>query len=93
MARVATALDATDGGEATIYLRHLQLAVKTVLRERDDLSSLFTPEEQELAALMLPDETVLSREARGLYCRMLGRKGPWFRLDSLVKYDELLSDW
>ena len=93
MARVATALDATDGGEATIYLRHLQLAVKTVLRERDDLSSLFTPEEQKLAALMLPDETVLSREARGLYCRMLGRKGPWFRLDSLVKYDELLSDW
>jgi hypothetical protein len=35
----------------------------------------------------------LSREARGLYTRMLQRKGPWFRLDSLIKYDELLSDW
>jgi hypothetical protein len=93
----------------TIYLRHLQLAVSTVMRERTDLRDLFSAEEKALAAPFLPaqddgepaadgDRTelrgpLLSREARGLYTRMLQRKGPWFRLDSLIKYNELLSDW
>jgi hypothetical protein len=94
---------------ATIYLRHLQLAVSTVMRERADLRDLFSATEQALAAAFLIEEDnhlragpadverargpALSREARGLYTRMLQRKGPWFRLDSLIKYDELLSEW
>jgi hypothetical protein len=87
--------DDAANGNFTIYLRHLQVAVSTVLRERGDLRELFSPEEQALATLLLPQEgngsDVLSREARGLYTRMLQRKGPWFRLESLIKYDELLS--
>lgn len=100
--------------EGTIYLRHLQLAVTTVMQERTDLRDLFSTEEKALAAPFLPAqddgvregdpaavggdraelrEPLLSREARGLYTRMLQRKGPWFRLDSLIKYDELLTDW
>ena len=39
------------------------------------------------------EEGSLSREARGLYVRMFQRKGPWFRVDSLLKYSELLDDW
>jgi len=105
-----TSREAADGRGATIYLRHLQLAVETVMRERADLRELFSEEEKTLVAPFLPEidegsrdspsmktgdgkrEPVLSREARGLYTRMLQRKGPWFRLDSLIKYDELLSD-
>ncbi len=105
---------AAAGGNETIYLRHFQLAVETVMRERAELCELFSAEERALAAPFLPSLPAaggggsgggggeradasgvvpLSREARGLYTRMLQRKGPWFRLDSLVKYDELLSDW
>lgn len=38
-------------------------------------------------------EGSLSREARGLYVRMFQRKGPWFRVESLLKYSELLDHW
>jgi len=108
------AAPAAAGGSETIYLRHFQLAVETVMRERAELCELFSAEERALAAPFLPSVPAaggggggggggergaasggppLSREARGLYTRMLQRKGPWFRLDSLIKYDELLSDW
>jgi len=120
-ARTAMTSEVMGGGEpgdepaagVTIYLRHLQLAVSTVMRDRKDLAELFCADEKALAVLFLPEEgsgvgeqgeivadkclgsrgPLLSREARGLYTRMLQRKGPWFRLDSLIKYNELLSDW
>jgi len=120
-ARVAMTSEVMGGGEpgdeppagVTIYLRHLQLAVSTVMRDRKDLAELFCADEKALAVLFLPEQgsgvgeqgeivgdkclgsrgPLLSREARGLYTRMLQRKGPWFRLDSLIKYNELLSDW
>ena len=33
------------------------------------------------------------RARRGLYCRLFQRKGPWFRVDGLAQYEELLPHY
>jgi len=69
--------------QTTIYLANFERCLKTV--DRTDYAILFTEDEK----AMIRSFGSLSRQARGLYTRMLQRKGPWFRTDSLLGYKEL----
>ncbi|CAN0071600.1 unnamed protein product, partial [Hapterophycus canaliculatus] len=67
------------------YLRHFEDAVGTVMRSRPDYARLFTPEEREVAQRF----DRLSEPSRALYVRLFQRKGPWFRADGMLGYDEV----
>lgn len=71
----------------SIYLQHFEDAVEAVMRARPDYARLFTPEEREVAQRFAR----LSRAAKSLYVRLFQRKGPWFRVDGMLAYDEIGS--
>lgn len=71
--------------ETTIYLANFERCLRII--DRPDYANLFTDGERD----MVQKFATLSRQARGLYTRMLQRKGPWFRTDSLIGYRELSS--
>lgn len=80
--------DAEEGGRPrSIYLQHFEDTVHTAMRTRTDYSRLFTSEERE-AALRF---TRLSHAGKSLYVRLFQRKGPWFRVDGMLGYDEIGS--
>lgn len=78
-----------DGRERprSAYLRHFEDAMDAVMRARPDYARLFTPEEREWAHKF----TALSCASRNLYVRLFQRKGPWFRVDQMLGYDEVGS--
>lgn len=69
------------------YLRHFEDAVETVMRARPDYACLFTPEEREVVQRF----ERLSEPSKALYVRLFQRKGPWFRADGMLAYDEVGS--
>lgn len=69
------------------YLRHFEDAVETVMRTRPDYARLFTPEEREVVQRF----EQLSEPSKALYVRLFQRKGPWFRADGMLAYDEVGS--
>lgn len=71
----------------SIYLRHFEDAVETVMRVRPDYARLFTHEERESEEKFAR----LSRDSKSLYVRLFQRKGPWFRMDRMLGYDEIGS--
>ncbi|CAM9218865.1 unnamed protein product [Scytosiphon promiscuus] len=86
---------AGQGGEAgqrppprSTYVRHFEDAVGTVMRARPDYACLFTPEEREVAHRF----ERLSEPSKALYVRLFQRKGPWFRADGMLGYDEVDSE-
>lgn len=56
-----------------------------MLHTRPDYASLFTLEEQQVAGKFAS----LGLASRSLYVRLFQRKGPWFRIDSMMGYDEI----
>ena len=69
------------------YLRHFEDAVNTAMHARPDYARLFTPEERE----MVQRFSRLSHDGKSLYVRLFQRKGPWFRVDGMLSYDEIGS--
>lgn len=69
------------------YLQHFEDAVETVMRTRLDYAHLFTPEEREVVQKF----EQLSDGSKNLYVRLFQRKGPWFRVDGMLGYDEVGS--
>jgi hypothetical protein len=59
-----------------------------VLHELRDYAALFTAAEKAVAAQF----ALLPPTARALYARLQLRKGPWFRVDSMLHYDECSED-
>jgi hypothetical protein len=59
-----------------------------VLHELRDYAALFTPAEKAVAAQF----ALLPPTARALYARLQLRRGPWFRVDSMLHYDECSED-
>lgn len=57
------------------------------MRSRPDYARLFTPEELEVARSF----ERLSEPSKTLYVRLFQRKGPWFRADGMLGYDEVGS--
>lgn len=58
-----------------------------MMRTRPDYARLFTSEERELAQRF----DRLSEPSKALYVRLFQRKGPWFRADGMLVYDEVGS--
>lgn len=69
------------------YLRHFKDAIETVMHARPDYAGLFTPEERETVERF----DRLSTASKNLYVRLFQRKGPWFRADGMMGYDEVGS--
>ena len=80
--------------EETIYLRNFQKALSTVDDGNQEYSDLFDHHEKTLCEQFLRGNgtSSMSMQARGVYTRMFQRKGPWFRLESIMHYPELLCD-
>eukprot|EP00960_Hanusia_phi_P032130 749703-Hanusia_phi.AAC.1 len=80
--------------EGSIYLRNFQKALLTIDAGSRGYSELFDEEEKTVCELFLRGNgsRCMSQQARGTYTRMIQRKGPWFRLESLMNYPELLLD-
>lgn len=57
------------------------------MRTRLDYAHLFTPEEREVVERF----ERLSDASKNLYVRLFQRKGPWFRVDGMLGYDEVGS--
>lgn len=57
------------------------------MRVRHDYARLFTSEELEMVQRFLR----LSHDGKSLYVRLFQRKGPWFRVDGMLGYDEIGS--
>ena len=55
------------------------------MRTRPDYARLFTPEEHEVVQRF----EQLSEPSKALYVRLFQRKGPWFRADGMLAYDEV----
>lgn len=56
-----------------------------MMRTRPDYARLFTPEERDVAQRF----DRLSEPSKALYVRLFQRKGPWFRADGMLVYDEV----
>lgn len=74
-----------DAQPRSTYLRHFEDALRTVMHSRQDLACLFTSEERELVQRF----DSLGRGSKCLYIRLFQRKGPWFRVDGMMGYDEV----
>lgn len=71
----------------SIYVRHFEDVMGTVMHARPDYARLFTPEEREVVRRF----EALSDASQSLYVRLFQRKGPWFRVDGMLGYDEVGS--
>jgi hypothetical protein len=71
-----------------LCLSTLSGAIASVLHELRDYAALFTPAEKAVAAQF----ALLPPTARALYARLQLRRGPWFRVDSMLHYDECSED-
>jgi len=78
----------------SLYLVHFERALNEAFQNREDYKFLFTSEEIALSHPFFASEnSFLSVSARGLFTRIFQRKGPWFRIESLIAYEELLQNW
>jgi hypothetical protein len=91
----ASASAASEQAEESTKARHLTPYVRLVKEAiqhtytRPDLLRLFEPEELEPVQRFLNG---LSERAQCLLVRLILRKGPWFRIDSMLNYREVHSD-
>ncbi|CAM9449694.1 unnamed protein product, partial [Phaeothamnion confervicola] len=69
------------------YLIHLEEILAALFHGRPSCSKLFTEEE----TAVVRSFGQLSASARALYVRLIARKGPWFRMDSMLDYEEVGS--
>ena len=58
-----------------------------MLLRRQDYQALFTLEEKTTAARF----ALLPATARALYARLQLRRGPWFRVESMLGYEEVCT--
>lgn len=76
-----------DEQPRSTYLRHFEDAMDFVMFSRHDYAVLFNSEERAVVSRF----SRLSRGARSLYVRLFQRRGPWFRVDGMLRYDEVGS--
>lgn len=76
-----------DEQPRSTYLRHFEDAIDFIMFSRHDYAVLFNSEERAVVRRF----SRLSRGARSLYVRLFQRRGPWFRVDGMLRYDEVGS--
>lgn len=76
-----------DEQPRSTYLRHFEDAMDFIMFLRHDYAVLFDSEERVVVSRF----SHLSRGARSLYVRLFQRRGPWFRVDGMLRYDEVGS--